>query len=99
MQTNIHALSGTRTHDPSNQPAKTHASDRTATVTGYNSFLSAQKRKLALVYVSDSQKIVCTSNAKIIPFGLRHTIYFEAYEYEAGNNVIMNLMRRVERKR
>jgi hypothetical protein len=32
--TNIHALSGIRTHDPSNQPANTHASDRTATVTG-----------------------------------------------------------------
>jgi hypothetical protein len=32
--TNIHALSGIRNHDPSNQPAKTHASDRTATVTG-----------------------------------------------------------------
>jgi hypothetical protein len=31
---NIHALSGIQTHDPSNQPAKTHASDRTATVTG-----------------------------------------------------------------
>jgi hypothetical protein len=34
MRTNIHALSGIRTHDPSNQPAKTHASDRTAIVTG-----------------------------------------------------------------
>jgi hypothetical protein len=34
-RTNIHALSGIRTHGPSNQPAKTHASDRTATVTGY----------------------------------------------------------------
>jgi hypothetical protein len=33
-RTNIHALSEIRTHDPSNQPAKTHASDRTATVTG-----------------------------------------------------------------
>jgi hypothetical protein len=33
-RTNIHALSGIRTHDPSNQLAKTHASDRTATVTG-----------------------------------------------------------------
>jgi hypothetical protein len=33
-RTNIHALSGIRTHDSSNQPAKTHASDRTATVTG-----------------------------------------------------------------
>jgi hypothetical protein len=32
--TNIHAFSGIRTHDPSNQPAKTQASDRTATVTG-----------------------------------------------------------------
>jgi hypothetical protein len=32
--TNIHALIGIRTHDPSSQPAKTHASDRTATVTG-----------------------------------------------------------------
>jgi hypothetical protein len=31
-RTNIHALSGIRTHDPSNQPTKTHASDRTATV-------------------------------------------------------------------
>jgi hypothetical protein len=33
-RTNIHALSGIRTHDPSNQPAKTHASDHTDTVTG-----------------------------------------------------------------
>jgi hypothetical protein len=33
-RTNIHALSGIRTHDPRNQPVKTHASDRTATVTG-----------------------------------------------------------------
>jgi hypothetical protein len=36
--TNIHALSGIRTHDPSNQPAKTHASDRTATVTGTRNY-------------------------------------------------------------
>jgi hypothetical protein len=34
-RTNIHALSGIRPHDPSNQLAKTHASDRTATVTGW----------------------------------------------------------------
>jgi hypothetical protein len=33
-RTDIHVLSGIRTHDPSNQPTKTHASDRTATVTG-----------------------------------------------------------------
>jgi hypothetical protein len=32
--TNIHALSGIQTHDPSNRPTKTHASDRTAAVTG-----------------------------------------------------------------
>jgi hypothetical protein len=32
-RTNIHTLSGIRTHDPSNQPAKTHASNLTATVT------------------------------------------------------------------
>jgi hypothetical protein len=37
-RTNIHALSGIRTHDPRNQPAKTHTSDRTATVTGINKF-------------------------------------------------------------
>jgi hypothetical protein len=34
-RTNIHALSGIRTHYPSNQPAKTHASERTVTVTGH----------------------------------------------------------------
>jgi hypothetical protein len=33
-RTNIHTLSGIRTHNPSNQPAKAHASDRKATVTG-----------------------------------------------------------------
>jgi hypothetical protein len=32
-RTNIYALNGIRTHDPSNKPAKTHASDRTGTVT------------------------------------------------------------------
>jgi hypothetical protein len=33
-RTNIHVLSGIRIQDPSNQPAKTHTSDCTATVTG-----------------------------------------------------------------
>jgi hypothetical protein len=33
-KTNIHASSGIRTHDPSNQAAKTYALDRTATGTG-----------------------------------------------------------------
>jgi hypothetical protein len=41
MRTNIHTLSGIRTHDPSNQPAKIHASDRTATGTGF--FLQYQR--------------------------------------------------------
>jgi hypothetical protein len=35
---NIHAFSGVRTHDPSNQLAKIHASDCTATVTGQCNF-------------------------------------------------------------
>jgi hypothetical protein len=38
-RTNIHVLSGIRTYDLSNQPAKTHASDGTATVTGKFSHL------------------------------------------------------------
>jgi hypothetical protein len=33
-RTNIHAFSGIQPHDPSSKPAKTHTSDRTATVTG-----------------------------------------------------------------
>jgi hypothetical protein len=40
---NIHALSGIRTHGPSNQPAKTHASDRTATVTGIKHVLKLSR--------------------------------------------------------
>jgi hypothetical protein len=42
---NIYALSGIRTHDPSNQPAKTHASDRTATVTGIKERYHTEERK------------------------------------------------------
>jgi hypothetical protein len=45
QETNIHALSGIRTHDPSNQPAKIHASDRTATVTGVRSFHFSNSRQ------------------------------------------------------
>jgi hypothetical protein len=47
-RTNIHALSGMRTHDPSNQPAKTHASDRTATVT--SSIILEDNIKMDLVW-------------------------------------------------
>jgi hypothetical protein len=44
--TNIHALSGIRTHDPSNQPAKTHTSDRTATVTGNDSVIQVKRKRV-----------------------------------------------------
>jgi hypothetical protein len=49
-RTNIHAFSGIGTHDPSNQPAKTHASDRTATVTGNNIICSVQTVKLLIMH-------------------------------------------------
>jgi hypothetical protein len=39
-------LSGIRTHDPGNQPAKTHASDRTATVTGMLQFIQHYHREV-----------------------------------------------------
>jgi hypothetical protein len=48
-RTNIHALSGIRTHDPSNQPGKTHASDRTATVTGLFLFYYIEQ-----IYINDA---------------------------------------------
>jgi hypothetical protein len=44
-RTNIHALSGIRTHDPNNQPAKTHASDRKAAVTGIERLLNQNQRQ------------------------------------------------------
>jgi hypothetical protein len=44
-RTNIYALNGIRTHDPSNQPAKTHVSDRTATVTGTRYYQDDQIRE------------------------------------------------------
>jgi hypothetical protein len=63
MRTNIHALSGIRTHDPSNQPAKTLTSDRTATVTG-------------ICYNCVFLKLICNYNIKCLismtfNFGLR----------------------------
>jgi hypothetical protein len=50
-RTNIHALSGIRTHDRSNQPAKTHASDRTATVTGLDDFRNINITELDILNV------------------------------------------------
>jgi hypothetical protein len=43
--TNIHALSGIRTHDSSNQPAKAHASDRTAIVTDIKTITQTKYNK------------------------------------------------------
>jgi hypothetical protein len=61
-RTNIHALSGIRTHDPSNKPAKTHASDRTATVTGKTVvnyyYLAGDTAKIRTGYLKN--KIVTT---------------------------------------
>jgi hypothetical protein len=58
-RTNIHALSGIRTHNPSNQPAKTHASDRTATVTGGSifTFIYVQRAKNEVVLSAWALKI------------------------------------------
>jgi hypothetical protein len=50
-RTNIHALSEIRNHDPSNQPAKTHASDRTTTVTGKKRLLVGQNKFLYLFQI------------------------------------------------
>jgi hypothetical protein len=52
---NIHTLSGIQTHDPSNQPAKTHASDCTATVTGtfpYTTLYSPYHCAICLYYLN-----------------------------------------------
>jgi hypothetical protein len=49
-RTNIHALSGIRTHDPSNQPAKTHASDRTDSVTGRVSIITGRNHESWLLF-------------------------------------------------
>jgi hypothetical protein len=51
-RTNIRTLSGIRTHDQSNQPAKTHSSDRTTTVTGILSIILHDKFKLKSLTIS-----------------------------------------------
>jgi hypothetical protein len=47
-RTNIHALSGIRTHNPSNQQAKIHTSDCTATVTG---IIPYTRQKSSYIYL------------------------------------------------
>jgi hypothetical protein len=53
-RTNIHALSGIRTHDPSNQPAKIHASGRTTTVTGSSDLRDANWTCIDSTTIRDS---------------------------------------------
>jgi hypothetical protein len=65
-RTNIHALRGIQTHDPSNQPAKTHASDRTATVTtlplnkNFNNILPPMPSKWSLTFRSSGENVIST---------------------------------------
>jgi hypothetical protein len=60
-RTNIHALSGIETHDPSNQPAKTHASDRTTTVTGIYVFWSFLSLTLMMEAKLGSKMLILNS--------------------------------------
>jgi hypothetical protein len=61
-RTNIHSLSGIRTHDPSNQPAKIHVSDRTATVTGkYQHFTIFYSSTALAISSCTSLSLLCLS--------------------------------------
>jgi hypothetical protein len=70
-KTNIHASSGIRTHDPSNQEAKTYVSDRAAAGTGWNWIISlnnltyCQYSDIMLYWV----KYVCAITASGVPGG------------------------------
>jgi hypothetical protein len=65
MRTNIHALSGIRTHYSSNQPAKTHALDRTATVTD-NIYTSVNKIDLIFTTATCFDYYLVTFTAPLI---------------------------------
>jgi hypothetical protein len=65
-RTNIHALSGIRTHDPSNQPAKIHASDRTATVTGILFSIQKDIKKMCCNDVLWPEMSVCFFGAELV---------------------------------
>jgi hypothetical protein len=68
-RTNIHALSGIRTHDPSNQPAKTHASDCTATVTGFIFFFTIYKYTDKMLYFYRKSAINnCCSHKSVVVY-------------------------------
>jgi hypothetical protein len=60
-QRNIHALSRIRTLDPSNQPAKTHTSDRTATVIGMHATYPVQFILLDLIILVISEEKILLS--------------------------------------
>jgi hypothetical protein len=72
-RTNIHALSGIRAHDPSNQPTKTRASDRTATVTG-NQPLVGNIYTIGVSSVHSSFGILFNSRAERREFNLFNSI-------------------------
>jgi hypothetical protein len=82
-RTNIHALSGIRTHDPSTQPAKTHASGRTATVTGYHSHhhcvicdalaTPEVRGKQAILLFLHSEFRICKERLCVFRYGLHHS--------------------------
>jgi hypothetical protein len=72
-RTNIHALRGIRNHDPSNQLAKTHASDRMATVTGVLRLYSRE-----IIQICGIEHITSASVHGIIVLmltPLRHTVH------------------------
>jgi hypothetical protein len=69
-RTNIHPFSGIRTHDPSNQPVNTHASDRTATVTGCKDYIiskyTAQDTPWQLIVIQLFSKFAFVMESEII---------------------------------
>jgi hypothetical protein len=70
-RTNIHALSGIRTHDPRNQPAKTHASDRMATVTDYVSFIRLRLYFVCQLTGCRTNRLFYSGEFKFLYVGLR----------------------------
>jgi hypothetical protein len=72
-RTNIHTLSGIRTHDPSNQPGKIHASDRMATVTGnYSQLLNA--------YFVKTYKTAFNISSRVLSLLVCHVINIVAFK-------------------
>jgi hypothetical protein len=68
-RTNIHALSGIRTHDPRNQPAKNHASDRT-TVTGIQTLM------LMIIDLDVNIQIYCCESNRTTDITMHSVSYY-----------------------